>query len=269
MLRELSSSVCEVEKQKVWGGKLQNIGPSEAAADAAANSSSASDTADHASIGTAGLWIHGSQKDIRCLANQLSVTLETSHDDFLIHARGRWSRQSAEPLLTTQGGRYPAPAFNLTDTDGDTEDLLDRLWGFLLGREATNPLTGATPIPHPATSCASFHSMGHYINSTLGPSAFEAYAFLIADLPEPGNFQLAIDVCAWIESEVFERTEMTKVDVQFIPRGGWHGLVERAPEYISSGCNGLKVFPNEVVLPRNVSMPGLNPATGKVLPDVE
>lgn len=28
----------------------------------------------------------------------------------------------------------------------------------------------------------------------------------------------------------------------------------------------LMVFLNEVVLPRNVSMPGLNPATGKVLP---
>uniref|UniRef100_A0A383VZ74 Uncharacterized protein n=1 Tax=Tetradesmus obliquus TaxID=3088 RepID=A0A383VZ74_TETOB len=104
MLRELSSSVCVVEKQKVWGGKLQNIGPSEAAAAAAANSSSASDTADHASIGTAGLWIHGSQKDI------------------------------SEPLLTMHGGRYPAPAFNLTDTDGHTKDPRDRLWDFLLGR---------------------------------------------------------------------------------------------------------------------------------------
>ncbi|WIA30000.1 hypothetical protein OEZ86_000097 [Tetradesmus obliquus] len=160
-----------------------------------------------------------------CLANQLNVTLEESHDDTLINARGQWTRGGAEGLLTTQNGSYTAPAFNLTDMDGDTDDLQDRMWELLLGMKATNPLTGATPSPHPAKSCASYRSMGHYINTTLG---LEAYAFLIADMPEPGNMQFPVDVCAWIQSEINERTIRSKITTQFIAHGGWHGIIERA-----------------------------------------
>lgn len=60
------------------------------------------------------------------------------------------------------------------------------------------------------------------------------------------------------------RTAARCVKQQFA--GVLSGSARAAAEYISSGCNGLKVFSNEVVLPRNMSMPGLNPATGKVLP---
>jgi hypothetical protein len=62
----------------------------------------------------------------RCLAHQLNVTLETSHDDYLVRARGQWARGGASNLLTTQDGAYSHPAFNLTDMDGDTEDLQER-----------------------------------------------------------------------------------------------------------------------------------------------
>uniref|UniRef100_A0A383V4I9 FAD-dependent oxidoreductase 2 FAD-binding domain-containing protein n=1 Tax=Tetradesmus obliquus TaxID=3088 RepID=A0A383V4I9_TETOB len=215
-LRELGSGVCVVERKTVWGGKLQSL---------SAGNSTDTDSPDNAGIGTAGLWIHGEQTDVRCLANQLNVTLEESHDDTLINARGQWTRGGAEGLLTTQNGSYTAPAFNLTDMDGDTDDLQDRMWEFLLGMKATNPLTGATPSPHPAKSCASYRSMGHYINTTLG---LEAYAFLIADMPEPGNLQFPVDVCAWIQSEIDERTIRSKITTQFIAHGGWHGIIERA-----------------------------------------
>jgi glycine/D-amino acid oxidase-like deaminating enzyme len=78
MLRELGSSVCVVERKKVWGGKLQGVGPKTAAAAAAAAAAAGGDSgrdadpvsvterAENAVMGTAGLWIHGSQKSIRC-----------------------------------------------------------------------------------------------------------------------------------------------------------------------------------------------------------
>jgi hypothetical protein len=62
----------------------------------------------------------------RCLTHQLNVTLETNHDDYLLNARGQWARGVAAKLLTTQNDSYAEPAFNLTDSDGDIEDLQDR-----------------------------------------------------------------------------------------------------------------------------------------------
>jgi hypothetical protein len=44
----------------------------------------------------------------------------------MINAKGQWARGDVNALLTTQNGSYEAPAFNLTDTDGGTEDLQDR-----------------------------------------------------------------------------------------------------------------------------------------------
>ncbi|WIA09932.1 hypothetical protein OEZ85_010145 [Tetradesmus obliquus] len=224
MLRELGSGVCVVERKTVWGGKLQSL---------SAGNSTDTDSPDNAGIGTAGLWIHGEQTDVRCLANQLNVTLEESHDDTLINTRGQWTCGGAEGLLTTQNGSYTAPAFNLTDMDGDTDDLQDRMWEFLLGMKATNPLTGATPSPHPAKSCASYRSMGHYINTTLG---LEAYAFLIADMPEPGNLQFPVDVCAWIQSEIDERTIRSKITTQFIAHGANRNS---SYQFVATGPGGV------------------------------
>lgn len=56
MLRELGSGVCVVERKTVWGGKLQSL---------SAGNSTDTDSPDNAGIGTAGLWIHGEQTDVR------------------------------------------------------------------------------------------------------------------------------------------------------------------------------------------------------------
>jgi hypothetical protein len=79
--------------------------------------------------------------------------------------------------------------------------------------------------------------MGQYINSTVGS---EAYAFLIADIPEPSNFQLPLDVCAWIVTELYERDVMGEVDLQLIPHGGWHGILERARA--AAAAAGVRFF---------------------------
>lgn len=62
MLRELGSEVCVVERQKNWGGKLQNAGPF-----VGPDGSSSKDVEDaaNAAVGLAAMWVHGSQKSIR------------------------------------------------------------------------------------------------------------------------------------------------------------------------------------------------------------
>lgn len=58
-----------------------------------------------------------------CLANQLTVTLESNSDDQLVHARGQWARGSVDNLATTQNGTYAKAAFDLEAVVDDEDEL--------------------------------------------------------------------------------------------------------------------------------------------------
>ncbi|WIA23470.1 hypothetical protein OEZ85_000215 [Tetradesmus obliquus] len=235
MLRELGREVCAVERQKAWGGKLQNAGPF-----IGPDGSSSKDVEDaaHAAVGLAAMWVHGSQKSIRCLANQLNVTLETNSDDQLVHSRGQWVRGSVDNLATTQNGTYAKPAFDLEAAVDDEEELglASLLWNCILGVSATDPLTGKSPSPHPSTACANYTKVRDYIVDAVGQ---EAYDFMLADTPEPFNYELPLDVCLWIDAELSLGRSMD-TDLQLIPRGGWHKIVDKARA--AAAAAGVRFF---------------------------
>jgi len=114
--------------------------------------------------------------------------------------------------------------------------MYQKLWDYLIlsnTSTSVNPLTGQKG-PSPTKSCGRFQSVGAYITHFAGP---EALRFLLAGKAERTELLDPIDVCAYFE---YARIEDTREDLQYVPRGGFKELLDRAKAQASA--KGVRFF---------------------------
>jgi hypothetical protein len=108
-----------------------------------------------------------------------------------------------------------------------------RLFTYILGKSDANPLTAE---PHPSKACTEYETVKEYIIDAVGE---EAYEFLLAEIPEPFNYEMPLDVCLWLEAEAFLGRTMD-TSLQLIPPGGWHIITEKARA--AAAARGVRFF---------------------------
>lgn len=230
MLKELGSKVCVVERQPYFGGKLQAVGPGRPF-----GSSSTSPDNITGVLGTAGIRIQGSQKELLCLAHQLGVVTELDggvEGNMLIKSRGRWIKGGNSDLMRGK------PLFSVRPVEGSMDNLYGWLWQYLVTGEATtNPITNIT-TQSPIDNCSKYATVKQYMIDAVG---IEAYNFYVAGTMEPADYLVPIDVCAWLEYAVSEEDRNRDMPyVEYLPRGGWKEILDRLRR--KAAAQGVRFF---------------------------
>jgi len=220
-LKALGKDVCVVEKEAIFGGKMQDVpGPP------------TNDGKPPKEFGTCGLRINESQKEMRCLAYELNVTLQESPFETVTYTRGAWKRDSSEFITAGHFNlSFAAPAGYGPEID---------LYAYaMLGLYPVNPLTGETPAVSPLESCAEHPNVISYLRDVLGPEASE---FLQATNNFRGDFTIPKDVCNYI---ALAQVEATRCCTTFYLAGGFEGYWNATRERAAQA--GVRFFKNAEV----------------------